>query len=268
MAAIAAVAVPENVDRGKPTFAPTQPVVFVVPAFNEADNLPRLFADLEVRPTLFPSGSRLIIVDDGSPTPPRTRGALRRPAAGQCLRMGRTGTGRGVPRRLRGVLAGTTRGVTRRHAGSRHDQRPRDAADDAEPGPRPGTTSYSLRFTEEAAWSNVSPLRRILRAARDRVRRALRVDARTVSSFFRVYRASTLRRGFEHYGDDLLSKRGFACKAEILANLVALGASIAEVPTDLDGSRRVGASKMRILPTMRPTGASPRPACREGVVEP
>jgi dolichol-phosphate mannosyltransferase len=40
--------------------------VFVVPAYNEVENLPRLLADLEARPSLFPEGSRLIIVDDGS----------------------------------------------------------------------------------------------------------------------------------------------------------------------------------------------------------
>src|SRR4051794_26177155 len=42
------------------------PTVFVVPAYNEVENLPRLFSELEARPSLFRSGSRLIIVDDGS----------------------------------------------------------------------------------------------------------------------------------------------------------------------------------------------------------
>ena len=39
--------------------------VFVVPAYNEAQNLPRLLADLESRPELW-EGGRLIVVDDGS----------------------------------------------------------------------------------------------------------------------------------------------------------------------------------------------------------
>src|SRR6478752_2805069 len=42
------------------------PNVFVIPAYNEEPNLPRLFVDLEARPELFPDGSRVIIVDDGS----------------------------------------------------------------------------------------------------------------------------------------------------------------------------------------------------------
>src|SRR5262245_27534638 len=39
------------------------PNLFVVPAFNEIDNLPRLLEDLEGRPELFPPGSRLFVVD-------------------------------------------------------------------------------------------------------------------------------------------------------------------------------------------------------------
>ena len=39
--------------------------VFVVPAFNEEANLPRLLADLEARPELW-AGGHVIVVDDGS----------------------------------------------------------------------------------------------------------------------------------------------------------------------------------------------------------
>ena len=42
------------------------PTFFVVPAFNEADNLPRLLRDLEGRPEIFANGSLVIVVDDGS----------------------------------------------------------------------------------------------------------------------------------------------------------------------------------------------------------
>src|SRR5215203_6332514 len=44
----------------------TVPNLFVVPAYNEAANLPNLFRDLEARPGLFPDGSSVIVVDDGS----------------------------------------------------------------------------------------------------------------------------------------------------------------------------------------------------------
>jgi dolichol-phosphate mannosyltransferase len=100
------------------------------------------------------------------------------------------------------------------------------------------------------------------------VRLALGLDARTVSSFSRVYRRETLRAAHARWGDRLIEEHGFACMAEVLGKLTALGASVAEVPVDLDGSRRVGASKMQLLPTLLGygrllmRGPGPQPARR------
>jgi len=82
------------------------------------------------------------------------------------------------------------------------------------------------------------------------VRRALGLNARTVSSFFRVYRTSALKLGFDRYGDDFIRENGFACKAEILAKLTVLGIRVDEVAVPLDWSRRLGTSKMPVLRTM------------------
>jgi dolichol-phosphate mannosyltransferase len=98
---------------------------------------------------------------------------------------------------------------------------------------------------------NVAPLRRVLSTTANRAtRRMLGVDAHTVSSFFRVYRADALRRAFDVYGHGFIAERGFACKAEILMKLDRLGMRIQEVPVDLDGSLRVGASNMPLLRTI------------------
>ena len=97
---------------------------------------------------------------------------------------------------------------------------------------------------------NVAPWRRLLsRGAGWAVRRGLGVQAQTVSSFFRVYRASTLRAAARSFGEELIQESGFACKAELLAKLTALGARIEEVPVELDASRRVGKSRMPVLRT-------------------
>jgi hypothetical protein len=97
---------------------------------------------------------------------------------------------------------------------------------------------------------NVPRLRRVLsHGAGWFARRALGLDAHCVSSFFRVYSAPLLQRGFDRYGDSLIRERGFACKAELLAKLAALGARIEEVPVALDTTRRIGESKMPILRT-------------------
>jgi dolichol-phosphate mannosyltransferase len=104
-----------------------------------------------------------------------------------------------------------------------------------------------------ASWvmSNVGWVRRVLSAcAGIAVRRSLGVHAHTVSSFFRVYRASLLRAAIERYGDSLIQEPGFACKAELLSKLSALGAQIEEVPVGLDWSKRAGRSKMPLLRTI------------------
>ena len=41
-------------------------LLFVIPAFNEEENLPNLFADLAQTSDLLGEGSRIFIVDDGS----------------------------------------------------------------------------------------------------------------------------------------------------------------------------------------------------------
>jgi dolichol-phosphate mannosyltransferase len=103
-----------------------------------------------------------------------------------------------------------------------------------------------------ASWVmvNVSRVRRMLSEGSGFfVRNALGVEATTVSSFFRVYRAGALRAAFDAHGPALIRERGFACKAEILAKMVALGARIDEVPVGLDSSRRDGKSNMPIVKT-------------------
>jgi dolichol-phosphate mannosyltransferase len=82
------------------------------------------------------------------------------------------------------------------------------------------------------------------------IRASAGVDARTVSSFFRVYRVEILRKGYARHGDRLIQEPGFACKAELLMKLARVGARVVEIPVKLDGSRREGESKLRVLPTV------------------
>jgi dolichol-phosphate mannosyltransferase len=97
----------------------------------------------------------------------------------------------------------------------------------------------------------VAPHRRVLsRAASYAIRRGAGLDATTVSSFFRVYRAAALRAGYARYGRHFVRESGFACKAEILMKLVNVGCTVGEVPVELDWSRRAGESKLRVLPTI------------------
>lgn len=67
---------------------------------------------------------------------------------------------------------------------------------------------------------------------------------------FRAYRVGTLRRALESYGDGLVTAAGFACMAELLLRLDALGARCIEVPLELHYERKDGPSKMRVARTI------------------
>ena len=65
-------------------------------------------------------------------------------------------------------------------------------------------------------------------------------EIHTLSSLYRVYRAGTLRRAAETYGYLLVREPGFAANVELLLKLYNAGATVAEVPTVNDWSRRLG----------------------------
>jgi dolichol-phosphate mannosyltransferase len=223
-------------------------LLFVVPVHNEAENLPRLLADFEARTQLFAGGGRLIVVDDGSTdSTPAQLDAYAGPVPLQVVKLERNqGPGAAFLRGFRAALDG--------------------AGDDAFVVTMEGDTTSDLDALPAmlaraeagvdlvlADWQmvNVGRVRRGLSlAAGVVVRRGLGLNAKTVSSFFRVYRASALRRGFDRYGDDFVQEAGFACKAEILVKLVALGVRVEDVPVPLDWSRRVGKSQMPVFRTM------------------
>jgi dolichol-phosphate mannosyltransferase len=71
----------------------------------------------------------------------------------------------------------------------------------------------------------------------------------TLSSFYRVYQVSALRALRDRHGDAFITTRGFECMVEVLYRAARLGLRISEVPMVLDGSRRVGKSKMKVART-------------------
>lgn len=66
----------------------------------------------------------------------------------------------------------------------------------------------------------------------------------TVSSFFRLYRATAVRRLQECYGDAIIERAGFESMVEVVMKMIYLGMAISEVPMVLDTTLRVGKSKL------------------------
>lgn len=72
----------------------------------------------------------------------------------------------------------------------------------------------------------------------------------TVSSFFRLFRATALFRLQAAFGPGIVERRGFESMVEMTMKMTMLGISISEVAMRLDSSLRKGKSKMKILRTI------------------
>ena len=257
MSSFAATAAPPEVQRvelaepragfARPLLEPV-PHLFVIPAYNEEANLPRLLKDLEARPALFPPGSRLLVVDDGSQD--QTVSIVENytgPLPAEVIKLGRN-QGPGAAFR-----AGFASALERCSGEALVVTLEADTTSDLDALPEMIRRARDGAELVLASWVmvNVSRFRRFLSGgAAIVINRILGVDAKTVSSFYRVYRASMLRNASARYGDSLIREPGFACKAELLSKLTSLGACIEEVDVGLDTSRRVGESKMPIFRTI------------------
>jgi dolichol-phosphate mannosyltransferase len=225
---------------------------FVIPAYNEADNIPRLLADLA--PRARDLGARVIIVDDGSSD--GTAEAIEEHRQDLHLAVVRhpvnRGLGTAINSGLRAALGESQDGdaIVTLEADNTSD------LDDL--------TMMLARFDEgfEVVLASVyAPGGRIVGvapwrlAASKAVSNSFRMagglkEIHTLSSLYRVYRAGTLRRAAETYGYLLVREPGFAANVELLLKLYNAGATVAEVPTVNDWSKRAGVSKMNLKPTM------------------
>jgi dolichol-phosphate mannosyltransferase len=228
---------------------PSPPCVFVVPAYNEEENILRLLDDFSARPELFATaGGRVIVVDDGSSdATPKLVSEYQGPMEVELVALERN-SGPGAAFR-----AGFAAALARCPADACIVTLEADTTSDLDALPEMLRHIVAGADLVLASWEmvDVSRRRRILSASAGFVvRRALRLSATTVSSFYRVYRSSTLRTASELYGDRLIQEPGFACKAELLAKLVAMKARVEEVTVTLDWNRRNGKSKMPVTKTM------------------
>lgn len=225
---------------------------FVIPAYNEAENVPRLLADLA--PVARRLGARVIFVDDGSSD--GTSEAIREHAQDMHLAIVRHPVNRGLGTAINSGI--------RAALGESSDDDAivtleADTTSDLNDLPRmlelfeqgadvvlasvyaPGGEIVGVAGWRLAASKAVSNTFRMLGGLR---------ELHTLSSLYRVYRAGTLRRAADTYGYLLVREPGFAANVELLLKLYNAGASVAEVPTVNDWTTRKGESKMQLKPTV------------------
>jgi dolichol-phosphate mannosyltransferase len=224
----------------------------VIPAYNEAENIPNLLADLA--PRVRDLGARVIFVDDGSSD--GTSEAIEAHSDGLPIAVVRHTVNRGLGTAINSGL--------RAALGESQDD---DAIVTLEADNTSDLNDLPRMLESFAAGSDVvlasvyAPGGRILGVAPWRLAASRAVSnvfrytgglqqIHTLSSLYRVYRAGTLRRAAETYGYLLVREPGFAANVELLLKLYNAGAEVTEVPTVNDWSRRLGASKMSLRPTV------------------
>ena len=225
---------------------------FVIPAYNEAENIPRLLRDLA--PVARGLGARVIIVDDGSTD--GTGDVIREHAGDMHLAIVTHTVNRGL-----GTAINT--GI-RAALGESSDD---DAIVTLEADTTSDLSDLPKMLAAFDAGADVvlasvyAPGGQILGVAGWRLLASKSVsntfryvgglkEIHTLSSLYRVYRAGTLRKAAQTYGYLLVREPGFAANVELLLKLYNAGCKVAEVPTTNDWRTRKGVSKMQLKPTV------------------
>jgi dolichol-phosphate mannosyltransferase len=224
----------------------------LIPAYNEAENIPLLFERL--RPVLTELGAHLVVVDDGS-TDDTAEQVRRHAGELECTIVHN--------RRNGGVGLALNSGI--RHVLELADD------DDALVTLESDNTSDlddlpKLLAMHDEGYDIVlasvyAPGGKLLGVSRLRILMSRAVSdtfrwigglrrIHTLSSLYRVYKVGPLRRAAETYGWLLVREPGFAASVELLLKMYHAGATIAEIPTVNDWRQRKGQSKLRLLPTI------------------
>jgi dolichol-phosphate mannosyltransferase len=225
---------------------------FVIPAYNERENIPGLIASLA--PVAQELGARVIFVDDGSTD--GTADAIEEHSDGLHLAIVKHTVNRGLGTAINSGL--------RAALGESQDDDAivtLEADNTSDLADLPRMLEVFAEGNDVVLASVYAPGGRIVGvapwrlAASKAVSNAFRYvgglrDIHTLSSLYRIYRAGTLRRAAETYGYLLVREPGFAANVELLLKLYNAGARVAEVPTVNDWSRRLGQSKMSLRPTV------------------
>lgn len=225
---------------------------FVIPVYNESENIANLMADLG--PRARDLGARIIFVDDGSTD--GTAEIIEAHRQDLHLAIVRHEVNRGLGTAINSGLRAALGESSDNDAIVTIEG---DNTSDLDDLPR--MLAQFNQGADVVLASVYAPGGRIVGVAPWRLAASKAVsnsfryvgglkDIHTLSSLYRVYRAGTLRRAAETYGWLLVREPGFAANVELLLKLYNAGANVAEVPTVNDWSRRLGVSKMNLKPTV------------------
>lgn len=104
-------------------------------------------------------------------------------------------------------------------------------------------------YAQGGGFDKTNWLRRLVSfSANMLMRLAYDIKVLTLSSFYRAYSLSLLKSIQASY-PCIIQNRGFTCMLEILVKAIRLGVPVVELPMVLHSSKRIGRSKMKIMKT-------------------
>jgi dolichol-phosphate mannosyltransferase len=225
-------------------------ITIVLPAYNEADDLPPLLERMGEALAAEPAW-RVLVVDDGSTD--ATADRVLAAAARLPVELIRHPRNRGLGAAIRTGLRSAARAdgaVVTLDADNTHD-----------PALIPGMVHrleqgfdvvIASRYQPGGAEIGVSAFRKLLsHTASGALRAVVRYPGvRDYTCGYRAYRAETLRTLIGAFGDGFVRENGFACMLEILLNLRRIDARVTEVPLPLRYDLKSGPTKIRIARTV------------------
>jgi dolichol-phosphate mannosyltransferase len=238
---------------------PSIMIFVVLPAYNEAEALPRLlnriadtsnahFAHDPLRVIVANDGSK-----DGTPDVARAAATERQLQCEVITHETNKGLGEAIKTGLKAALARSTNGDDIIFT--------MDSDDTHLPGLMPRMAQMveegsdlviASRYQNGARMVGIPWYRQVLSTGLSMLFRVVYPipGARDYSCGYRAYRASTLRAAFERFGDALFVERGFACMVDILIKNHLVGATVNEAPMILRYDRKPGATKMPVKKTI------------------
>jgi dolichol-phosphate mannosyltransferase len=227
----------------------------VLPAYNEAENLPALLDGFSrIRQDVYNLDMRILIINDGSTD--NTAQVARNLSDNMSVEVFDNPHNMGLADTfMRGMLI----------AAEKADQRDVILCMDADNSHSPGLSVRMMRDIQEgrdvviasryqpgAVVRGVPLLRRFLSYAMSVLFRIVFPipGVKDYSCGYRAYRAGFLQEAMRRQGNQLFVGEGFSCMAGLLLSLGREGAVCGEVPIILRYDQKAGASKMKVFRTI------------------
>lgn len=226
----------------------------LLPAYNEAENMPALLADLAQTVATWPGGApplRVLVVDDGSSD--GTADAARASAAGLDLLVlvheVNMNLGAAMRTGIEHVMANAGDEDLMISLDADHTHPTELMPLMVERANAGADIVIASRYQPGAEVHGLDAFRKGISYGASLLLQAMFPGARDYTCGYRCYRVRLLRWGAQHYGPHFLNQRGFSVMVDLLLKLRRKASRIEEVPLILRYDRKRGASKMKIAST-------------------